>query len=370
MTGKITKITTEIVDVVKLLSDDELKSEMGEAFASFMLNPTVTWAKFILTDDRTNANGERIPQTEFANILRSGIHMPVKMALGEISPGHPNTKPLGTITHLKEIKTEDGASAIVALAALWGQERPADVDYIKQRFAEKQPVDVSWEILYEDSALNPELNSIDLVGTVLRAATVVGNPAYQGRTPFLSIAARKVGEATADTTEENITEDKLNDLEKLQADLAEAKRQLDEAKTQLQAKETALAEKDTEIARLGDEITAKDAELVPLKEYKETAEAAKAKEEKLASIKNKFVEAGIEKEESFFAGESAERLLTLDDNQIDFMVQELKVFAEASKKSSSASTDTSKTKIPAITGETEETSPKNLGKLLREQRKK
>ena len=94
MTEKVAKKSAKLRNVVELLNDEEVKSEMGEAFASFMLNPTVTWAKFILTDDRKNANGERVPKEEFHNLLRTGVHMPVKMALGEISQGHPDTKPL------------------------------------------------------------------------------------------------------------------------------------------------------------------------------------------------------------------------------------------------------------------------------------
>ncbi len=368
MTNKVTKISANLVNVVSLIDDEEVKSEMGEAFAAFMLNPTVTWAKFVLTDDRTNANGERIPQKEFPNLLKSGIHMPVIMALGEISPGHPNTKPLGTITHLKEVKTDEGASAIIALAALWGQERPADVEFIKQRFAEQQPVDVSWEILYEDAELNPETNSMDLMGTVLRAATIVGNPAYAGRTPFLSIAAKKTSDATIEPDADNIAEDKLNELEQLKADLAEAQRKLDELNTKLSESTTALSEAKAETERLTGELTAKETELVPLKEFKEAADAEKQKAERLANIKNKFVEAEIEKDEEYFSGESAEKLLKLDDDQLDFMIQELKAFSQASKTSTAS---TKKTKIPALTGnDGEELSAKDLGKALRERGKK
>lgn len=369
MTDKVMKTSTNSVDMVKLINDEEVKSEMGEAFAAFMLNPTVTWAKFVLTDDRRNENGQRVPKEEFPNLMRSGLHMPVKMALGEISPGHLNAKPLGTITHLKEITTEDGASAIVAIAALWGQERPADVEFLKQRFAENLPVDVSWEIIYKDTILNNTLASIDLSGTALRAATIVGNPAYTGRTPFLAIAAKTESEATAEETNpDKLAEDELNDIEKLQADLAEAQQKLDEALAKVTANETALAEKDAEIARLTEENTAKETELTPLREFKASADAEAEKKVRLENIKTKFVEAGIEKDDEYFAGENAEKLIKMSDEQLDFMVQELKVFAEASK-TSTASTKTTK-KIPALSGEEIDTSPKSLGKALREQRGK
>lgn len=195
MPKKVAKMGANLLDMVYLINESEVKAEMGEAFASIMVNPTVVWAKFILTDDMRNGNGQRIPKEEFANLMKSGIHMPVKMAKGEIARGHDGSEPLGSITHLKEIQMPDGSSAIVALAALWGEERPADVTFIRQRFAEQNPVDISWEILYEDASYNEELNSIDLFGTVLRAATFVGDPAYQGRTRVLSVAAKRWSKA-------------------------------------------------------------------------------------------------------------------------------------------------------------------------------
>ncbi len=353
MAEKDTKISANMGNVVQLLNENELKSEMGEAFASFMINPAVTWAKFILTDDRKNANGERIPKDEFKNILLSGIHMPVKMAIGEISQGHPGTKPLGTITHLKEVTTADGTNAIVALAALWSQERPADIEFIKQRIAENKSVDVSWEILYEDASFNAEHNSMDLFGTVLKAATVVGNPAYEGRTPFLSIAAKKKSEAVSENSSDeapiedshNLAEDNLNEIEQLKADMAEVQTKLDEALALIEANKTTLAERDAEIERLSGENSTKETELASLREFKETAEAESAKKQKLASIKSKFVEAGLEKDDEYFA-ENSEKLAAMSDDQLDFMIQELKVFSEAAKTASASSKKT--TKVPAL----------------------
>lgn len=372
MAENITKFTHNLLDVIELLSENEVESEMGAAYAAFMSNPSVTWAKFVLTDDKTNANGERIPKEEFKNLLRSGIYMPVKMALGEISAGHPGTKPLGTITHLKEVQLEDGASAIVAIAALWGQERPADVEFIKQRMAEKKPVDVSWEILYEDAKLNTEKNSMDLLGTALRAATIVGNPAYEGRTSFLSISAKKVSEATIEeitvTDPANNSEDELMEKEQLEARVAELEPQLNDVQAKLTAAETTLTEKEAEITRLTEENTAKETELVELRQYKSSIEEEVAKAEKLDSIKAKFTEAGIEKDDEYFA-ENAERFLKMDEDALSFFVQELasNLTTEASKNAQASK----KTKIPALMGnEPSDLSPKALGKYLRDSKNK
>lgn len=189
------KIDTKLESMVQLLNETEVSALFSTAASEILVNPTVTYVKFTLTDDKANANGQRIPVTEFQNLIRTGMNMPIKMAVGEISPGHEDTKPLGVMTHLKEVVTELGNRAIIALAALWTEERPADVQYLKQRFAEGKPIDVSWEILYEDAVPNPEHGSMDLVSTVLRAATIVGNPAYSGRTQFLSVAAKKWSKA-------------------------------------------------------------------------------------------------------------------------------------------------------------------------------
>ena len=175
---------TEISDksMITLLTNEQVVSQFGDAVASLVMqNPSVVWAKFVLTDDKPNGNGMRIPKEEFSNIIRTGVHMPVKMVEGSIE-NHDGSKPLGTITHLIE---QD--NRIIALAALWHKERPSDVDYIRNKVKEKEAVDVSWEIMYEEASFDDE-GFVDLFGTALSAATVVKNPAYEGRTPFLAVA--------------------------------------------------------------------------------------------------------------------------------------------------------------------------------------
>jgi len=370
MPKKNTKIEANLGNMVQLLNDDEVQIELGEAFASYMLNPIVTWAKFILTDDKKNANGERVPKDEFPNLLKTGINMPVKMARGQISAGHPGTEPLGTITHLKETITEDGTSAIVAIAALWSQERPADVEFIKTRFAEKQPVDVSWEILYEDSTFNSQTESMDLIGTILRAATIVGNPAYEGRTPFLSIAAKKISDATKETNSEENTvniEELKAEVERLTAQLAEIKTAKE---TAVAEKETALAEKEAEIARLTELNKTNETKLAELQAFKDGKEAEEAKAAKLAEVKNKFVEAGLEKGDDYWT-ENAEKLMAMTDDQLSFVIQEVATaLASNDGKTSNAS---KKTKIPALLGNEssgDEPTVDEIAKALRERKAK
>lgn len=174
---------------VQLLSEDDLKVELGEAFSSIFVSPAVTWTKFVLTDSQPNANNQRVPKEEFPNLINTGKFMPIKMAQGEIADGHDAAAPLGVMTHLKE-----EGETVVALAALWSRERPADIEYIKTLLSNGAPVNVSWEILYGDYSLT-EAGIMDLKDVTLRAATIVGMPAYQGRTPVLAIAAKKWSKA-------------------------------------------------------------------------------------------------------------------------------------------------------------------------------
>lgn len=200
MTKNYTKINSKSESMVQLLNENEAVALFGAAYASAALaNPTVVWAKFTLTDDRVNGNNQRVPKEEFSNLISSGVNMPIKMAIGEISPGHEPVKPIGVMTAFKQVITEMGTNAIIALAALWEKERPADVKYIKERVASGQSVDISWELLYSDAVFNSEQGSIDLLGTVLTAAAIVSEPAYGGRTQFLSVAAKKWSKAYAET---------------------------------------------------------------------------------------------------------------------------------------------------------------------------
>lgn len=441
MAKKDARINSKLTNVVQLISEKEASEHVGEAYASLLMNPTVVWAKFILTDDRTNANSQRVPEEEFDNLMTSGIHMPVKMAYGEIKQGHEDSKPLGVITHLTRVLDEAGANAIIALAALWGEERPADVRFIKDKFENGEEVNVSWEILFEDSVYNATTGSEDLLGTTLKAATIVGNPAYKGRTPFLTVAAKKwsnayvnqlpnssflyidregtkyfpiadaegkieiskVEEALASLgdvnlptrrvremkktlmaisskikngsyiaevskefigdSQYNVEEDTVDKLEELQAKLAELKVERDNALAGLEEVNGKLTEANAEVERLTKLNEDNETELTELREMKASIEKAEADAAKLDEVKRLFVEAGIEKEDEYFTA-NAERLVSLSEEDLDFMVTELKAFAEASTTKKNAK---SSTKIPVLNGEggEEEMSPKDIAEYLR-----
>lgn len=440
------KIITNGMEILQLVSDNEVKEQVGEAFASLMLNPLVSWAKFILTDDKPNGNGMRVPPEEFDNLIKSGLHMPIKMAEGKIEEDHSNAKPIGVITHLKK-EFIDGVNQIVGLAALWLRERPSDVSYLKDTLENGGDINLSWELAY--GIREPgDAGTVNLRDVVLQAATIVTRPAYQGRTRIVAMAAKEspkvwsedyinslpdshflyvesggekdsegrtsprnlrhfafrsesglvtkerlegvlqeagktklpapilrsvektvtallerieagasVDELTAPL--ENIETEEVNveELEQLKQRYAQLEEELNTVKAQLQEKEQALASLDTEKTEMA-------SELETLRAFKDEIESEKAREEKFASIKTKFAEAGLEKEETYFT-ENKDKLLALDEAALDFMIQELAAFAK-----NEAEATLNGTKVPNLISNSGEVSIKELAQGLRERAKK
>lgn len=404
-----TQNTIEFIDAVE---------DTNEAFSSISLNPMNSWAKFILTDDKPNANKQRIPIEEFDNLVNSGIFMPIKMSLGKISEGHANAVPIGTISHLKKVEDK-----IYGIAALWKRERPEDVELIKNNYKQGVPLQLSWEILYSDSSVSD--NGVeDLKDTALRAVTLVGMPAYSGRTPILSVASStkytdeyinelpddaflfiEGGEkdATGSTTDKtkrhlpykdaegsvdieqlkinlsNLENVLLSNGEKLrESEATKLKRKLERLLEKYSSKEDnkqmELEERVTQLEKdLADstqkitDITAEKAnletELAELKSYKANIEEQKEKEERFKSIKEKFSTAKIEKDEKYFE-DNKEKLLGLADEAIDFMIQELVTGL------ASASVNKNKTDIPNLSADSDKVSLTDMVEYLKTCNKK
>lgn len=302
----------------------DMDTDEGEAEAAIASNRQFNYLKFILTDDKPNGNKQCVPYEEFANLITTGHFAPIKMAAGTYKDGHEDSFPLGVITHLKE---DD--HTIRGLAALWTRERPNDVETIKKAYAEKKPLNVSWEIAYTDSKFVDDVEY--LLGTSLRAATIVGLPAYQGRTPIIAVASE-------------IKEDKtLDELETLKSQLSDVQKELDEAKATIA------------------ELQALQPELTELREYKAGIERELATAQKLAEIKEKFVAAGIEKDEAYFES-NQDMLLALSEQSLDFILQEL-VIAKASK---APEVELKTPEVPNLPGDGAPlTDPKEIAKALK-----
>lgn len=286
-------ITLQAFDVKLMV--DKLEIDEMAASASISLNPNVAWMKLLLTDDKYNANRQRIPREEFANVLRTGLFMPLKMAYGEISEGHDNTFPLGVMTHLK---TE--GNSIQALAALWDRERHEDVEFLKNRYSEGKGINISWELTYTDE--ENEDDGVALKNVSMNAATIVGMPAYQGRTPALALSSTEEGDSMENTIE-----------------LTEHERLMNEQKSQYDAK---ISELQASLETVQTELTSLKPQYEELANFKKTVEEAEAKEKRLASIRQKFVDASLEITDEYF-NERAESFAGMSDEQLEFFIQEL-----------------------------------------------
>lgn len=321
---KTTIISTKLDNLIELSNEAEFLEDSWEEMSSVVPNSeTVSWTKFVLTDDRPNENKKRVPQEEFSNLIKTGVYMPFKMAFGEIKNGHEESYPLGVIAQLRQ-----SGNQIVALAALWRREREEDISYLKSCIAEKTPVNVSWEILHEDTRL--EEDGVEaLIGTSLRGVTIVGRPAYAGRTPVLQVASKQDNS----DSEEN----KLDELEKLQLRVSELESNLASKVSELEAKDTKLSELESELATL--------------REFKAAIDKQETDNAKVASIREIFSKANITKPEEYFV-ENKEKFLAMETSEIEFFVQELVAFA---------STNTNKqvensSSVPVIVGD----APKKL----------
>lgn len=447
------KTDTNSANMVHLISENDVISFVGEDVASLLLSPSIIWAKFVLTDDLPNGNNRRIPVEEFDNIIKSGLHTPVKMAEGAIKDGHEESKPLGTIAFLKK-ELSDAGNKIIALAALWAKERPEDVNILREAMDTEDGVNVSWELSFGDVQAS-EGGVIDYRDVVLNAATIVARPAYRGRTRFLALAAKakdwskayiddlpdtsflyverggeidsegktyprnlrhfpikdssglivesrlgKALEETANTSlpenvlkgvrknikslrerldagasleelsfgegyqKENLdTEDtKLKTLEELEKQLGDKEQELQDALAQLREKEEALTKATESFASLEGEKAALETEVTELREFKSGIEDEAKKAERLEAIRAKFAEAGVEKEEAYFS-DNKETLLKLEDEDLEFMIQEFAAFAKNAEAS---------TRIPNLSAGNAggEVSVKDIAKALKERKAK
>lgn len=328
--SKLINFDENVVELI-LKGDESSEENFKEEMASVVRNPMVTWAKFILADDMPNKNGVVLPQSEFDNIIKSGIHMPIKMAYEDIEEDHENAYPIGVITNLKKVKNK-----LVGLAAFWAKERPEDIAMLKEMHEKEEPINISWEITCYEKEL--EDGNVEIENASLRAATIVGLPAYGGRTPILAMASKQ--------QEEKI----LDELEKTKQELQTVTDERDALKTKVSELESSI-----------EELNGLQEEVASLREFKEEIDAEREREEKMASLKKKFDEAGIEKDEEYFV-ENGERLLNLEPEDLDFMLQELVAFAPKTEKHAS------KEKLPNFTSGSndDEKSPKELAEALME----
>ncbi len=351
-----------IVTSIVQLSIDDIPNLPNEVVAAISRNPTLKWIKFILTDDSPNVNNQQIPKEEFANLVKTGIHMPIKMAQGFIRDGHEFAVPIGSITNLIEKE-----HTVEGIAGLWKHEFPDEVNLLQDRASGDDKPQLSWELLYKDSTFDD--NEVEVFeGVSLSAATFVESPAYEGRTPVV-VMASKSKSSDADykivTEETNKMEEQLKSLQ-TQVDtlLGEKTGLVSDLETLKKSFETLETEKG--------ELTAANEEL---SQFKTGVEAEVALEAKLAALKALFTQADINIPEDYLEDkEKREKLLAMNLNEVEFLIQELQSFpsteeahkkGEASKKKHLGS----KSDAPNTQADTEiEWTPSEIAEAMRKDR--
>lgn len=326
----------ELIETVLNSDIQEIFDNLDEADASIAQNKdAMSYAKFIFTDSEKNYNKQRVGESEFDNVVRTGVYMPFKMAVVSESLDHPQSRPIGTIIQLKK-----EGKQVKGIAGIWKRDFKDELDFLKESIAQGNLPQVSWELLYSESTKDED-DVEDLKGVIVKAATVVSKPAYGGRTPILAIASQ---------TNSNSEGKELEELEQLKARVAEL--------------EALMATKDEEIKTKDASIASLSAEKEVLAQFKNEVEAAQKREERIASIKQKFAGAGIKTEEKYFE-DNMEKLLAMDEATLDFHVQDLVSFSSVAVASVSDPTIA----VPPLTSTPTSLTPSQIAQGLIELKK-
>lgn len=305
-------------------------------------HPFISIATFILADDKPNGNKQAVDYSEFDNIRRTAINMPVKMNfLGSDIADHAGSIPIGVIRSIEEVELSDGSHQLIAEAALWKEEYPEEISFLKTKFEEGDAPGVSYELGYAESETKGGVQWIKKVVTL--AATFVKHPAYEGRTKLLAFASSEVTpDVLASAVMDVVTAKQLDFsevIQKLQAQIEnpdgessdEGGNQMEELEqqkalaaslqTQIDDLTTQLADKDKVIGERDDEIKGlKFAALID-------------------SRTRKFVEAGFTLEADAEKAEKKKALwASLNDEQFDEYLGDLVEAKKAAAPAAPAST--------------------------------
>jgi hypothetical protein len=264
------------------------------------------------------------------------------MSQGYIREGHEYSVPIGSITSLVERK-----NIVEGIAGLWGKEYPGEVDLLQEMSAsEDNKPQLSWEILYRDSQVE-EGNIEALQDVALAAATVVGMPAYEGRTPIVLMASKNDSDADYKI--------KVEEYDKMEEKLKALQTQVDSLAGENKDLKASFDLLKEENETLKGEMEKVSAEKEELSQFKATIDAEAEKVEKLEAIMKLFDDAGLSVPDEYLENEEkSATLLEMDPASLEFLLQELTHFA--SKEDEDAEEEE---------GEKEEEASKHIGSKIR-----
>lgn len=266
-------------------------------------NPLQTIIKFVFADDQQDGNKRVLPYTEFSNVIRSAIGMPVKMRFDGFGVGdHKGAIPIGAITQMEEVTINDNHHQLIAYATLWKDEYPEEVTWLTDKHKEGKAPGFSYELVYRDADWEGGIEKIKNVLT--GAAALVKVPAFGKRTPLLALASLM---ETPEGTEE--VKKLLAEIFEIEGGNSMDEKELEALKAKAELVETLKADaasKDQVIADLQAQLTAKDTEITTandkiasmerdnllndrVKRYTDAGFALEAEAEKADKRKNRFV---------------------------------------------------------------------------------
>lgn len=295
-------------------------------------HPLQTNLDFIFTDFHPNKNRQGVPVSEASNIMTTGLNQPVKVNFtGGKVRGHSSAVPVGPI-----ISMEQQGDKIIGRAIIWKDEYPDLTAYLEEASKDTEGVQFSWELYYQSAeADNSGVNWLQ--GCIVAATTIVADPAYAGRTHLLALAEEE--KMDKEELQKQISElhdklwgmldvlyaamslpgaiDKAAGIETQFAAVVEAAKGLAEAKAELETKIQTAEQKTVEL----------ETSVAELKQYKEVAEAEKAKAEILdarrGALKDVLPIEEFNSKAEFFAG--------LNDEQFKVYTESLTKVAQSAK---------------------------------------
>lgn len=282
---------------------------------SNLQNPLLKEVELVLTDFEANANKEGIPQKESANIIRTALHTPIKIAMSETGyAGHKGAIPVGPIIEVYE-DTHEGKPVVKAKAVIWSDEFKEVYSLLKSQAGEREYIGTSWEVYYESA---DSVDGVNWLNNVTFAGTcIVDVPAYGERTKLLKVAEKEM---------------------------------VEELQTKIKELEETLQVKESELDGLRKENDA----------YKAEADA-KAQAEKRQNVANKLLTAGFSQAE---VDEKLEFYLQLPEDAFEKILSDfVKTRTEASKKDETVT-------IPNVTGSSVSLDSKTIASGLKELLKK
>lgn len=331
-TPKIAVFNTTIAEIFEVENEGDFK------------HPLLTIAKFVFADDKGNSNNQGIKADDFDEVIKTAIHMPVKMRyLGASAGGHQSSVPIGHIIKMDKETLADSSNRLVASAVLYSEEFHDEVMFLKEAFNKGEAPGISYEIMYADSV---EENGIQwLKKMITKAATFVRSPAYGNRTALLALATRQDIDSEEFLTDfvtmaQDWAGESLSKKSKEENTQEEGGKLMEEELKQLKAEAEGLKEQIESLKKENDD----------LKEKLTTtnAELAKLNEEALAATREKkYLEAGFSLEsDAEKAAKKRAFWISLSEEAFEEYIADLKA-AKGATKAAEAST-TKKPELPKL----------------------